>query len=102
MANLVVRWFDERTEGPCAICRAPLTQPAGAQLCLVPEMTPVCRGCGKKHASGLCLLLDIGRLAQQVGRVSRHSTLTLPIGSLLQLTHAAEEYYGVFDDRRKP
>lgn len=104
MVKVVVQWIDEETEGSCALCNAPLLQPAGAQLCLLPNMTPVCRNCGRQHASALSALLDLGGLAQHVGRVSRssrQSSLRLPIGSLLELSRAAEDYYAHSLEGRK-
>jgi hypothetical protein len=51
----------------------------------------VCSECGKKHAPTLAALVDLAGVAERVGRIGRH-TLVPPLGALLELARAAENY----------
>lgn len=91
MVHLTIKLAEHAVNTGCALCAKRVAGPAGPQLFVEDSEEAVCRECGKLHAPALATLLDLGRVAERVGKVSRH-TLVPPIGSLLDLARAAENY----------
>jgi hypothetical protein len=101
MVRLTIRISSVPTEGPCGVCGSPIAPAGGPALFLAEGSAAVCRECGDRHAPSLAALLYLGRVAERVGRVGRH-TLTLPIRMMIDLTHAAEMYAGSAGAKKTP
>jgi hypothetical protein len=80
-----------RTDGRMLLVPPALASTSGPGLSLTVCSSPVCHSCGKKHAPVLAALRELGRVADRVGRIGRHSPL-LPLRTLLDLAHVAERY----------
>jgi hypothetical protein len=83
------------TESPlndrCGVCDDPALWSRGPRLMHQPSGRPVCRDCGRHHAPREAAIIDLLRVADNVGRHSRH-LLTPAMKSLLDLARAAEVY----------
>ena len=101
MAPLMIKLGYRVANDPCALCGKRLSATAGPHLCVDEgSEEPVCRECGKLHAPPLVALLDLARVAERVGRVSRH-TLVPPLHTLLDMARAAEDYAAAAPARKR-
>lgn len=55
--------------------------------------SPICADCGEKLAPELATLVDVARIAEQVGRVNHHNRSWPVMDALLKLARASERYY---------
>ena len=90
--QLTLTFVNEARLDTCALCGGRLRVAAGPCLALEGH-DAVCRPCGMTQSPRLVALLDLAQAAQRVGQVSRH-VLVPPMGLLLELARAAEEYAG--------
>ena len=90
MAQLSITLGDQGPE-PCGLCERPVTAGSGPRLCLTDNHNPVCQECASVHSPSLLAILDLVRVADRVGRIGHH-TLVPPLGALLDLARAAENY----------
>lgn len=91
MASLVIGIIHLPTKTPCGVCGRPTSHAPGPALFVAESVAAVCRECGSLHAPSLAALLKLGRVAERVGRVGRH-TLSPPLAMMIDLAHAAEAY----------
>jgi hypothetical protein len=100
--RLIIRARESAAFVPCALCSATVTQGHGPQLARADDLAPVCRDCGRRHVPALAALLELGRVASAVGRVSAHDpNLGVPMESLLELERAAAEYFAAVTPERR-
>ncbi len=101
MAQLTIR-LDAPHAAParCALCGGSTAGAAGPQLAVAGAEATVCRSCGKRHAPSLVALLDLARVAERVGRIGRH-TVVPPMGAILDLVKAAEDYLSLTPVRER-
>jgi hypothetical protein len=101
MAPLKIKLGHRFANDACALCGKRLSATANPHLCMDEgEEEAVCRECGKVHAPPLVALLDLARVAERVGRVSRH-TLVPPLHTLLDMARAAEDYVAAAPVRKR-
>jgi hypothetical protein len=93
MITLVMSQGQEVGERSCGICSNQVEPEERARLSLVKDNSPVCRKCAQQHAPFLVALLELARVADRIGRIQRHSTVGVPIRSLLQLALASEKCF---------
>lgn len=93
MVKLVVQWAESARDEVCALCAAASVGEPGLRLCLADGLAAVCSACGRRHAPALGALLELAQVAEQVGRVSAHSRLWVPLEMQLELTRASEMFY---------
>jgi hypothetical protein len=103
MAQLTIR-LDAAHTAPtpprCALCGGNTASAAGPQLAVAGDESAVCRSCGKRHAPSLVALLDLARVAERVGRIGRHTVIP-PMGAILDLVKAAEDYLSLTPARER-
>jgi hypothetical protein len=87
----LLAYRDEIKNEPCGLCGQAVSAPAGMQLLLSGNSTPVCATCGRKHAPSLAALVNLAEAATRIGRINRHSVFP-PLTALLDLANAAEKY----------
>ncbi len=92
MENLTIHLLTEPVTDDCALCGESTLTEAGPYLSRVDSAEPVCRACGRRHAPHLMSLVDLGHVAQRVGRTCGH-TLVPPMEALLALARAAEDFH---------
>ncbi len=97
MIPLAIQLTDQPDGDLCGLCGEHDAGRPGPRLCLADTWHNVCRRCGQAHAPALLALLDLARVAEQVGHIGRH-TLVPPLSALLDLNRAAEHYL----DARQP
>ena len=91
MAHLTIRLDAPHTPSCCGLCGGSTGTAAGPRLADADSEITVCRTCGKRHAPSLVALLDLARVAERVARIGRH-TIVPPMGAILDLVKAAEDY----------
>ena len=84
----------------CGMCGQAVQLTAGPQLRMVDAFNAVCSVCADKHAPSLAALLNLGRTAERIGRMGRHSVFP-PLSALLDLASAAEQYTSTVTPQRK-
>jgi hypothetical protein len=98
MTPLAIQLTDRPGTDLCGVCGERAAARPGPRLCLADTWQSVCRRCAQAHAPSLLALLDLGRVAERVGHIGRH-TLVPPLNALLDLNRAAEHYLHA---RREP
>jgi hypothetical protein len=93
MTQLLIGHDDRDAAGPCALCGTATTAAAGLRLQAAESGGLVCVACGRRHAPQLTALLDVARLAAQVGRINHHNRSWPVMDALLKLARASEAFY---------
>ena len=100
MLQRALQCRNEATMETCAACGHHIQMACGYQLRTIDNLDPVCPDCAGKHAPSLAALLNLGRAAERISRIGRHSVFP-PLSALLDLASAAEKYTGAVSPARR-
>jgi hypothetical protein len=91
MVDIALILSDSPLNDRCGLCDEAALWARGPRMLHLPSGRPVCRECGRHRAPQHAAIVDLLRVADNVGRHSRH-LLTPAMKSLLDLARAAEVY----------
>jgi hypothetical protein len=91
MVDFALVLSDAPLNDRCGVCDEAALWGRGPRMLHLPSGRPVCRECGRHRAPQHAAIVDLLRVADHVGRHSRH-LLTPAMKSLLDLARAAEVY----------